>query len=42
MPDSPVIALFVIGPLGIWLLMRHLNKPSAGIQGGSAPTPPRA
>lgn len=29
MPDLLVVALLVIGPLGIWLLMRHLNKPTA-------------
>jgi hypothetical protein len=27
MPDLLVISLLVIGPLGIWLLMRFLNKP---------------
>ena len=40
MPDSLVIALLVIGPIGIWLLMRHLNKASAGAQGSPPPTPP--
>ena len=28
MPDFLVIALLIIGPLGIWLLMRFLNKPA--------------
>ena len=42
MPDALVIALLLIGPLGIWLLMRHLNKPSAGAQGGPPPMPPGA
>jgi hypothetical protein len=42
MPDLLVIALLVIGPIGIWLLMRHLNKPAAGTQGGRPPTPPEA
>lgn len=28
MPDFLVIALLVIGPVGIWLLMRLLNKPT--------------
>jgi hypothetical protein len=42
MPDSLVIALLVIGPIGIWLLMRHLNKSSAGAGGGPPPTPPGA
>jgi flagellar biogenesis protein FliO len=36
MPDLLVIALLVIGPLGIWLLMRFLNKSAP--KGG--PTPP--
>jgi hypothetical protein len=42
MPDSLVIALLIIGPVGIWLLMRGLNKPSAGAQGDPPPTPPEA
>jgi hypothetical protein len=29
MPDLLVVALLVIGPLGIWFLMRFLNKPAA-------------
>jgi hypothetical protein len=29
MPDFLVIALLIIGPIGIWLLMRFLNKPPA-------------
>jgi hypothetical protein len=29
MPDLLVVALLVIGPIGIWLLMRFLNKPAA-------------
>ncbi len=28
MPDLLVIALLIIGLLGIWALMRFLNKPS--------------
>jgi hypothetical protein len=42
MPDALVIALFVIGPIGIWLLMRHLNKPKAGAQGEPPSAPPGA
>jgi hypothetical protein len=42
MPDSLVIALLVIGPIGIWLLMRHLNKPAAGAPEGRPPAPPGA
>lgn len=28
MPDLLVIVLLVVGPLGIWLLMRFLDKPA--------------
>jgi hypothetical protein len=40
MPDLLVIALLVIGPFGIWFLMRFLNKPAAPAQGDKPPTPP--
>ena len=26
MPDFLVVSLLIIGPIGIWLLMRFLNK----------------
>ena len=42
MPDSLVVVLLLIGPLGIWLLMRFLNKPPAEHQGNQPPTPPEA
>jgi hypothetical protein len=42
MPDLLVIALLVIGPAGIWFLMRFLNKPTPGTQGRKPPTPPEA
>jgi ABC-type nickel/cobalt efflux system permease component RcnA len=32
MPDLLVISLLIIGPVGIWLLMRYLNK-----DGGAKP-----
>jgi hypothetical protein len=40
MPDLLVISLLIIGPIGIWFLMRHLNKPAAGTRGGQPPAPP--
>jgi len=42
MPDLLVIALLVIGPVGIWFLMRFLNKPSPDAPGGMPPAPPEA
>jgi hypothetical protein len=35
MPDLLVIALLIIGPFGIWLLMRFLNN-------SVPPAPPKA
>ncbi len=35
MPDLLVIALLIIGPVGIWFLMRFLNK-------SAPPAPPEA
>ena len=42
MPDLLVISLLVIGPIGIWLLMRHLNKPAAKPQDDKPSAPPEA
>ena len=41
MPDLLVIALLIIGPIGIWLLMRFLNKPSTEAQGQKPPASPK-
>ncbi len=40
MPDFLVIALLVIGPIGIWFLMRYLNKPQATTPGSKPPSTP--
>lgn len=40
MPDLLVIVLLVIGPLGIWLLMRFLGKPAPESQPGKPCEPP--
>lgn len=37
MPDLLVVTLLVLGPIGIWVLMRILNKPA-----GQPPAPPEA
>jgi hypothetical protein len=39
MPDLLVIVLLLIGPLGIWLLMRFLNKPTPEIREEKPSTP---
>jgi flagellar biogenesis protein FliO len=42
MPDTLVIVLLIIGPLGIWLLMRFLNKTSPEGRGEKHPAQPEA
>lgn len=42
MPDWLVLVLLAVGPLGIWLLMRYLNRAEEPAQGDRPPTPPKA
>jgi hypothetical protein len=41
MPDLLVVSLLILGPLGIWLLMRFLNKPGSGASEHKPSTPPK-
>jgi hypothetical protein len=41
MPDSIVVSLLILGPLGIWLLMRFLNKRSPELPGEAPPAEPK-
>ena len=40
MPDLLVISLLVIGPIGIWFLLRFLNKAGSGPEGKKPPASP--
>jgi flagellar biogenesis protein FliO len=41
MPDLLVILLLILGPLGIWVLMRFLGKPAGEARGDGPSAPPK-